>query len=98
MGYIVARPMFVKEDGYKIGPLFADSEAIAEKLLKAVFKELLRGEPAPVVCIDAPTKRAKEMGEKLQGKKSFEMVYMVMYDLPDACFDKWFGMTTVELG
>ena len=98
VGYIVARPMFVKEDGYKIGPLFADSEAIAEKLLKAVFNELLQAEPAPVVCIDAPTKRAKEMGEKLQGKKSFEMVYMVMYDLPDACFDKWFGMTTPELG
>ena len=97
VGYIVARPLLVKE-GYKIGPLFADSEPIAEKLLKAVLEELLQEEPVPVVCIDALTKKAKEMGEKLQGKKSFEMVYMVMYDLPDACFDKWFGMTTLELG
>lgn len=98
VGYTVARPSFVKKEGYKIGPLFADSEPIAEKLLKAVFEELLQEEPVPVVCIDALTKKAKEMSEKLQGKKSFEIVYMVMYDLPGACFDKWFGMTTLELG
>ena len=98
LGYTVARPLFVKEEGYKIGPLFADSEAIAEKLLKAVFEELLQEQPTPVVYIDAPTKKAKEMGKKLQGKKSFDVVYMVMNGLPDACFDKWFGMTTLELG
>ena len=98
VGYAVARPSFVKEEGYKIGPLFADSEAIVEQLLKAVLEELLQEKPAPVVCIDAPTKKAKEMSEKLQGKKSLELVYMVMYDLPDACFYKWFGMTTLELG
>ena len=98
VGYTVARPLFVKGEGYKIGPLFANSEPIAEKLLKAVLEELLQEEPVPVVCIDALTKKAKEMGEKLQGKKSLEIVYMVMYDLPDACFDKWFGMTTLELG
>ena len=98
VGYTVARPLLVKEEGYKIGPLFADSEPIAEKLLKAILIELLQEQPVPVVCIDALTKKAKEMGEKLQGKKSLEMVYMVMYDLPGACFDKWFGMTTLELG
>ena len=55
VGYTVARPTFIKQS-YKIGSLFADSEAIAEKLLKAAFEELLRQEdPAPVVCIDAPT-------------------------------------------
>ena len=35
VGYAVAQPSFVKAEGYKSGPLFADSEAIAEKLLKA---------------------------------------------------------------
>ena len=98
VGYTVARPMFVKEEGYKIGPLFADSEPIAEKLLKAVLEELLQKQPAPLVCIDAPTKKATEMSERLQGKRWFEHVYMVMNDLPDACFDKWFGITTLELG
>ena len=100
VGYTVARPTFVKEDGYKIGPVFADSEAIAEKLLKALFKELLRqDEPPPVVCFDAPTKEAMELGEKLQGKnRGFEFAYMLKGDPPKACFDKWFGITTLELG
>ena len=99
VGYTVARPTFVKEDGYKIGPLFADSEAIAEKLLKALFEELLRqDEPPPVVCFEAPTKKAMGLGERLQGKKGFELAYMLKGDPPKACFDKWFGVTTLELG
>ena len=98
VGYTVARPTFIKES-YKIGPLFADSEAIAEKLLKAVFEELLRQEePAPVVCIDAATEKAARLCERLQGERSFELVYMVMNDLPDACFDRWFCYTTVQFG
>ncbi|KAJ7321485.1 hypothetical protein OS493_034839 [Desmophyllum pertusum] len=56
VGYVVARPTFVKEDGYRIGPLFADSESIAEMLLKALFEELLQQEkPPPAVIIDTPT-------------------------------------------
>ena len=99
MGYTVARPTFVKEEGYKIGPLFADSEPIAEKLLKAVFEELLRqGEPTPVVSIDTPAKKATELGDRLQGKRLFEQVYMVIGETPDACFDKWFGYSTTKLG
>ena len=98
-GYTVARPTFVKEEGYKIGPLYADTEPIAEKLLKAVFEELLRqGEPAPVVCIDVPTKKATELCERLHGKRSFELVYIVTNDPPNACFNKWFGCTATQLG
>ena len=98
VGYTVARPTFIKES-YKIGPLFADSDAIAEKLLKAVFEELLREEvPLPVVCIDAPTEKATKLCERPQGKRSFDLVYMVLNDPPDACFDKWFGYTTVQFG
>ncbi|XP_044175580.1 uncharacterized protein LOC122958701 [Acropora millepora] len=98
VGYTVARPTFIK-GSYKIGPLFADSEAIAEKLLRAMFEELLRQvDPAPVVCIDAPTKKATKLCERLQGKRSLELVYMIMNYPPDACFDKWFGYTTVQFG
>ena len=99
VGYTVARPMFFKDEGYKIGPLFADSEPIAEKLLKALFEELLQqGDPAVVVSLDTPTQKATELGERLQGKRSMELVYMVMGDCPDACFDKWFGYTSIEIG
>ena len=69
VGYTVARPTFIK-GSYKIGPLFADSEAIAENLLKAVFEELLREEaPAPVVCIDAPTEKATKTVRKASRKE-----------------------------
>ena len=98
VGYTVARPTFVKEEGFKIGPLFAASEPIAEMLLKAVFQELLQEEgPAAVVSIDAPSKRATDLFKRLEGKRLFDMVYMVRGDLPDASFDKWFGYTTTQL-
>ena len=98
VGYTVARPTFIK-DSYKIGPLFADSEAIAENLLKAVFEELQRQKnPAPVVCIDAPTEKATKLCERLDGKRLFELVYMVTNNLPNACFDRWFGYTTTQFG
>ncbi|KAJ7388261.1 hypothetical protein OS493_038910 [Desmophyllum pertusum] len=99
VGYVVARPTFVKEDGYRIGPLFADSESIAEMLLKALFEELLQQEkPPPAVIIDTPTERATKLAEKLQGKSSFGLVYMVTKELPEACFNKWFGVTAPEIG
>ena len=98
VGYTVARPTFIKAS-YKIGPLYADSDAIAEKLMKAVFEELFRHEkPSPVVCIDAPTERGTTLCERLGGERSLELVYMVMNDIPDARFDKWFGCTTVQFG
>ena len=98
VGYTVARPTVINAS-YKIGPLYADSEAIAEKLLKAVFEELSRHEKlAPVVCIDAPTEKGTELCERLQGKRLLELVYMVLNDLPVARFDKWFGCTTVQFG
>ena len=97
VGYTVARPTFIKAS-YKIGPLYADSEPIAEKLLKAVFEELRHEKPVPVVCIDAPTEKGTKLCERLGGKRSLELAYMVMNNIPDACFDKWFACTTVQFG
>ena len=98
VGYTVARPTFIK-DNYKIGPLFADSEAIAQDLLKAVFEELHRQKyPAPVVCIDAPTENAIKLCERLGGKRLFELAFMVTNNLPNAYFDRWFGYTTTQFG
>ena len=99
VGYISARPTFLKEDGYRIGPLFADSKAIAEKLLKALFEKLLHQEKAaPLVCMDASTKQGMELGEELQGKKVFDFVYMVTKDLPNTCLEKQFGVTNTDVG
>ena len=97
--YVVARAMFVKDHGYKIGPLFADYELIAVKLLKAVFKELLQqNHSPPAVCIDALGQNAIELAEKLRAKIVKTAIYMTTKGLPNACFDKWFGMTDSNLG
>ena len=99
VGYVVARAAFLKEHGCKIGPLFADSDFIAEKLLKSLFEELLQqNDPPPVVCIDALQQNSMELAEKLQGKIVYNAVYMTTEGLPNACFDKWFGMTDPDLG
>ena len=98
VGYTLTRQTFIKES-YKIGPLLADSEVIAERLLRAVFDELLRQQdPAPVVCTDVPTEKASKLCERLQGKRLFGLVYMVTNDLPNARFDKWFGYTSIQFG
>ena len=97
VGYVVARATFVKEYGYKIGPLFADSESIAEKLLKSLFEELLK-QDVPVVRLDGIQQNVTELAEKLHGKCSDNQVYMAKRGLPDACFDKWFGITSLDIG
>ena len=100
VGYVTARPTYVKEEGYKIGPLFADSSSIAEKLLKALFEVLLQEEEAPpTMCMDSFTEEALALACKLQGTRSIEMVYMTTSGLlPSRCFDKWFALTTTEMG
>ncbi|XP_074628539.1 holothin acyltransferase-like [Acropora palmata] len=100
VGYVTARPTYVKEDGYKIGPLFADSSSIAEKLLKALFEIFLQQEEGPpTICMDSFTEEAQVLARKLQGRKLVEMVYMTTSGtLPSEYFDKWFGHTSLEMG
>ena len=53
VGYTVVKLTY--KHGYKLGPRFADSIAIAEKLLKSLFEELIQS-PPPVDCFDVITK------------------------------------------
>ena len=79
VGYTAVRPTFIKKS-CKIGPLFADSEAIAEKLLKVV----IRG---------AASARGP-CSSGLSGR-FFRESNMLINGLPDACFDKFLGDTSV---
>ena len=102
VGYTVVRPTFVKEHGYKIGPLFADSSIVAKALLQASFTKILEEEISTVtVCIDVPTERnavAKQLVETVQGKLVANFLYMTRKGEPNAYFEKCFGITTLELG
>lgn len=66
VGHVVARAMFVKDHGYKIGPLFADYESIVVKLLKECLKSFFNKTTSPpAVCIDALGQNAIKLAEKL---------------------------------
>lgn len=93
-GYAVIRPCRV---GFKIGPLFADTPAIAEVL----FTKLLSfaGSEQPVF-FDVPevNKEAVNLAESHNMKPMFETARMYTKQFPDAPLDKIFGITTFEVG
>lgn len=92
-GYAVIRKVI---SGYKIGPLFADTDSIAEELYKACLNAAI-GEP---VYLDIPVinKSAVALVKKFNAKYVFECARMYYGKNPQVDLDKVFGMTTFELG
>jgi len=93
-GYAVARKC---REGYKIGPLFADDAANAEKLLDALLARLPKGEK---YFLDVPETNAAAVA--LAQKRGLTQVFSTarMYSRypPDIPADKIFGITSFELG
>lgn len=92
-GYVVIRKASV---GYRIGPLFAETPAIAEELLKATLTVIL-DEP---IYIDVPVTNADalEMLKAHHAKYVFECARMYYGSIPTIPVQKIFGITTFELG
>ena len=93
-GYGVLRPC---QNGYKIGPLFADNPAIAEK----IFLELRSRLPQQAsFYLDTPeiNPPAVALAEKYQMHRVFETARMYTQKSPDLPLDRIFGVTTFELG
>ncbi|MEK9169668.1 MAG: GNAT family N-acetyltransferase [Patescibacteria group bacterium] len=82
--------------GYKIGPLFADDNIIAENL----FKELNNFAVDSLIVIDIPevNKNAVELINKYKMKPIFETARMYTKKPPKIDLTKIFGVTTLELG
>ena len=93
-GYGVIRKCI---DGYKIGPLFAEEEYIAEELFIALSN---RVEVESNIYMDIPEVNlfAKNLTQKYCMKKVFETVRMYTGEFPELPMDKIFGVTTFELG
>lgn len=85
------------QTGYKIGPLFADTPTIAEKLLNHLLSFAGANNP---VLLDAPevNKEAVKLAKSHNMKPIFETARMYTKDFPDAPLHKVFGITTFELG
>lgn len=94
VGYGVLRPC---QQGYKIGPLFADSPQLAEYLFTALRAQV---EPNRPFYLDVPSTNAAAvtLAEKYQMNSVFETARMYNRNQPDLPIDRIFGITTFELG
>ena len=92
-GFAVVRKV---STGYKICPLFADNEQIAEELYKACLNSAI-GQP---LYIDIPmvNQGAINMVRKYNATSIFECARMYLGTPPSMLMDKVFGITTFELG
>lgn len=92
-GFAIVRKASV---GYKICPLFADTEKIAEELYKACLNSVV-GE---LLYIDIPeiNQGSVNLTKKYNATYVFECARMYFGKSPNIEIDKVFGITTFELG
>ncbi|MET1415337.1 GNAT family N-acetyltransferase [Roseibium sp. HPY-6] len=92
-GYGVVRRC---HEGYKIGPLFADTPEIADTL----FRTLAGQVKGQFVVLDTPEPNAAALllAEKYDLSPEFETFRMYRGKVPDLPLDQTFGITSFELG
>ncbi|WP_454780990.1 GNAT family N-acetyltransferase [Legionella sp. WA2022007384] len=92
-GYGVIRKCF---EGYKIGPLFANTPAIAEKL----FEQLVEYAQGEIVFLDIPENNpfAVNLVNKYKMSKVFATARMYLKGTPKLSIEGIYGITTFELG
>jgi GNAT superfamily N-acetyltransferase len=93
-GYSVIRKC---RTGYKIGPLFADTKDVANKLFLALSNFV---EPGTKIYLDTPevNQAAVQLAESHGMQKVFGTARMYTKSQPDIDLNKVFGVTTFELG
>lgn len=93
-GYGVIRPC---REGFKIGPLFADSASVAESTLADLCGQIPDNAP---VFLDVPESHpaAVQLAGRLDAVETFGTARMYRGEKPTFAEDKVFGVTTFELG
>ena len=84
-------------EGYKIGPLFAETEPVAASLVAALCADI---EPGASIAIDTPAHNAAAtaLASRLGLKPSFGAARMYKGPAPKLPTQETFGITTMELG
>lgn len=93
VGYAVIRKA---EQGYRIGPLFAYDETIAEELLKSCLN--FAGEVPVYLDIPTVNMSALNLVKKYNGKYIFECARMYHGTSPTYLINNIYGITSFELG
>ncbi len=94
LGYGVIRKC---RSGYKIGPLFAEQQIVAEMLFIALCAT---AEPDAEIYLDVPdaNKDAMTLAHSYNMEKVFGTARMYLNGIPELPVDNIFGITTFELG
>lgn len=93
-GYGVLRPC---RRGAKIGPLFADDPQLAERLFVALKARAPQGVPL-FLDIPIPHAAALELVQRHGMTRGFETARMYTGPAPDVPMDRFYGVTSFELG
>ncbi len=82
--------------GWKIGPLFADSPDVADRLYRALAAQA----PGAPVYLDVPqvNAHAVALAERYGMRETFQTARMYLHGTPQVCLDGVFGVTSFELG
>lgn len=98
-GYSVLRKCFA---GYKIGPLFAETEELAELLFQSLSSRIRKGTK---IYLDVPGEKENQAATNLAWRHKMEKQFSTahMYKMASGGklnlpLDRWFGVTTFELG
>ncbi len=83
-------------DGYKVGPLFADTPEIGHSLFEAL-SQYAKGEMIYIDIIEGNT-NAENLVKKFNMTKMFQCARMYTKERPEVRWDNVYGITTFELG
>ena len=104
IGYAVVRTALRKEDGWRVGPIFADSFQIARSLYQAVIEGVATKDPTACITVDVPYGDGCNPGSlriaiELSGESEVKLNRMYMRGVPpNFPLSKIFGVTSLELG
>jgi hypothetical protein len=93
-GYGVLRPC---QQGYKLGPLFADTPALAEDLFNALLAKAPAGSPV-FLDVPEPNAQACALAARHGMRACFETARMYTGERPDISLARAYGITSFELG
>ena len=94
VGYGVLRPC---REGYKIGPLFADSAMVAEAIFLALIENVEVG-CSFYLDVVSVNEAAVALAQRYGMRSVFETARMYTREAPNLPLKRIFGMTTFELG
>ena len=102
VGYLImSKTTRFTEDGYYIGPFFADSPAIARSLLKAAAEFASENYPNHNIFVDIPVDYNPEgvsiLEKEVGAKPIFDLTFMVNKEIPNKPLSKVFSIASTQV-